>query len=378
MPALRSPKRKNWPTGLYSARVKGRVYYRWLDPRTKKYVGLGSDFDHAKAAATQKNAELLSDPVQRLLDRIERRGKAISMGTAVNAWVGHLRSSQTGRGDDVRGLSEKTLSDYEGYGRRFCAHFGKDEMLAGITLQQVSDYLDTYEGKARARNMARGLLIQLWDFARAKGWVYGENVPEQTLKLDHAVRSHRLDFAQFEAIVQLAEKSPDDAWFGPAARFALYCDQRRSDVSNVPAAAWDGATGVLVFVQEKTRHKVTLTAGPKLRKAVEDCLALDTVADGIIRKPGRRDFVSPDMLTKTFARLRDELIAQRHKAWRRYKTMKGRVDDGRPPWREIRSLGAALAKQAGLDAKGLAGHETAAMEALYQKGHAKTFAATSL
>lgn len=372
MPAKRTKQRQNWPIGLYAGKAKGVVYYRWLDPRSKKYVGLGRDLENAKKAAALKNQEIAADPVKRLLDRIDGKSPSTTFETAVKTWLAAVRSRKRGRGDDVQGVSEKTLQDYDGFGRRFRKHFGDETGIASIDLAAVAKYLDdTYAGKPRAYNYARGLLVQIWTVAISKGWVT-VNVPDQTMKAVHAVKRQRLTLDQFEAIVAAAQKSEEDAWFAPAARFALYCDQRRGDVAGVPESAWDGST--LVFEQEKTGAVVRVKAGERLRAAIKDCLAVAKVGEGIIRKPGRREAVSADMLTKTFSKLRDELIVKRHKAWRRFK----KTSDSKPTWHEIRSLGAKLAKDAGLAAGALAGHATAQMEAMYQKGHARTFEADSL
>ncbi|HET8883019.1 MAG TPA: tyrosine-type recombinase/integrase [Solimonas sp.] len=386
LPASRSRLRRNWPTGLYSTVVKGVTYYRYLDPVTKSFRGLGSDFEVARQAAVARNNAISKTPVQRYVDKLNGEA-SVAFAKACDAWLSTVRNRKSGRGDDVRERSESTLRDYEGYARRFQEHFGADKAIDKITLRDVSEYLDTFTdaGKMRAHNMARGLLVQVWDVAVAKGWTK-TNVPDQTLKVTHEVQRKRLTVPQLESILAAAKAEPADAWFDPAARFALYCDQRRQDVATVPKSAWknkaltveqdaDEQGHPLEMKQSKTGHVVRVTVGPLLRAAITECLALKpSNASTIIRKPGRRKPVSRDMLTKTFQRIRDDLIARKHKAWKGFTP----ETPGKPSWHELRSLGAHLAEQAGKNAKDLAGHETDQMAKTYQQGHTKVYEAESL
>jgi hypothetical protein len=373
MPIRRSAKRRNWPTGLYANTVDGTTYYRFRDPVTRRFTGLGTDFEVARQVAANRNAEIAKDPLQKYTEKLSGVLPVKPFSAVCEAFLGDVRNRRTGRGGAARQRSDKTLSDYGGYCRRFEDHFGGSTPFASIALADVSDYLDTYGDKMRARNVARGLLVQIWAAGIARGWAT-ENLPARTIKVAHAVARQRLTMAQFDSIVAAA-KEQGERWFAAACEFALYCDQRREDVSTMQASAWNAADGVLAFVQEKTGHAVVVTAGPKLRAAIERCLVLaPTRAKTIIRKPGRNTPVSDDMLTKKFSGLRDELIAARHPAWKAYKPK----TKGKPTWHEVRSLGAHLAADAGKDAKQLAGHATDQVARMYQQGHAKVFEAESL
>jgi enterobacteria phage integrase len=375
VPAHRQRARRNWPTGLYANTDKktGVVYYRYYDPQLRKFVGLGRDFNTARTAAANRNAELVQSPLEKYVKRLSGALPVRPFGLVCDTFLDDVRARRTGRGGTSRERSEKTLQDYEGYCRRFREHFGADTPMASITLAQISDYLDEYGNKKRARNMARGLLIQIWASAMARGW-HTENLPERTLKVAHEVMRQRLTIEQFEAITKHA-KDEGAAWFAAACRFALYCDQRRGDVASLPPKAWNEETDTLTFVQEKTGHVVIVKAGPKLRAAIDECLAIPPArASAIIRRPGRVEAVSDDTLTKTFQRFRDELIAKKHKAWKAYKPS----TPGKPTWHEIRSLGAHLAELAKKDARKLAGHAGEQMHRMYQEGHTKVFEAESL
>ena len=367
MPAPRRRIRQNWPIGLYETKAKGSVYYRWRDPNTRKFHGLGADFDVARTVAAQRNADIAKAPVQKYLDKLTDSAPSVLFSEACKAFLADLKNRKTGRGDDVRPRSASTIRDYGNYCRRFQEHFGEDALIGKIDLRQVSDYLDSYGTKFRARNMARGLLSQIWTLAISKGWAK-ENVPEQTLKLTHGVKRKRLTVPQYESVLAAAEP-----WFSAACRFATFCDQRREDVSTVEAAGWKN--GSLSFEQEKTGHVVHVKAGPRLTQAIEDCLANGPrTVKTIIRKPGRRQPVSDDMLTKTFSRIRNRLIAKKHDAWKGYKLK----SEGKPTWHELRSLGTHFADVADKDSKSLAGHATEEMNAEYKKGHKRVFHAESL
>jgi enterobacteria phage integrase len=373
MPIRRSAKRRNWPTGLYSNVVGGVTYYRYRDPITRQFSGLGTNFEVARQAAANRNAEISQSPLQKYTEKLSGAVPAKPFTDVCAAFLGDVRARRTGRGKDSRERSDKTLSDYAGYCRRFQDHFGERKPFASITLAEISDYLDTYGDKLRARNVARGLLVQIWAAGLARGWAK-DNLPERTIKVAHAVARQRLTNQQFESIVSAARQQ-GDAWFAAACEFALYCDQRREDVSTMPVRAWNAAQDTLTFVQEKTGHAVVVRAGPKLREAIERCLAVEpSDASTIIRKPGRNSPVSDDMLTKKFSAIRDALIGERHPAWKAHKLK----SKGKPTWHEVRSLGAHLAACAGKDAKQLAGHATDQVAKMYQQGHAKVFEAESL
>lgn len=366
MPAPRRRIRRNWPTGLYESVVKGTTYYRWLDPITKAFRGLGTDFETARNVATLRNQALAKPLEKKYLDRLDGIS-SITFRAAVEAFLRDVMARETGRGEDVYGRSEQTLRDYRGYCQRFRNHFGDETPLAALDLRQISDYLTTYGDKNRARNVARGLLIQIWTLAVSKGWA-PKNYPADTLKVQHAVQRKRLTVEQFESLASTAEP-----WFNAALRFALYCDQRRGDLADVPASDWDGER--LVVDQSKTGHLVRITAGPLLKRAIKDCIACGAKnVPTIIRKPGRSEPVSADMLTKEFARVRDKLIMDRDPAWSGFK----RTSPGKPTWHELRSLGGVLAEIGKKDQKALAGHATAEMVRLYQQGHRRIFEADSL
>ena len=372
MPAPRAQRiRRNWPTGLYHSVVNGTTYYRWRDPNTGKFHGLGADFDVANSVAAQKNAEISKAPVQKYLDRIAGAIVSVSFAFACDAWIADVKGRKTGRGDNVRGRSKVTIQDYIWYAERFRRYFGDDTLIRNISLQQVSDYLDSYGTKLRGRNIARGLLVQIWRLAVSKGWVK-ENIPDKTIKITHAVKRKRLMIPQYESIIKAAEEA-SEAWFSGACRFALFCDQRREDVTTVEAAGWKD--GVLSFEQEKTGHFVHVKAGPLLAQAIEDCIANGPrTVKTIIRKPGRRQPVSDDMLTRTFAKFRDELIEKKDPAWKGFKPK----SEGKPTWHELRSLGVHFADLAKKDPQSLAGHASKAMTEEYKKGHKRVFHAESL
>ncbi len=331
---------------LYPAVVDGRTYYRFKDPKTGKFVSLGSDLGAAKKAAGILMSRRQTDAVARLVARVD------SPGATVKEAIAEFSKALAGRiNRHGAPLSDATLRDYANMLERYERHHG-GRAIGSITHGEIADWLAPVP--ARQANMLRGLLVQLWTFAVARGWA-DANVADKTLKVDAPKTRRRLYLPDYQEI--RAAAAP---WLAGAMDLALYSLQRREDVVSLPVSAWDADAGVLVLEQGKTKKGLSITAGPQLRAAIELCLSLPPAGASTIVRDGTGS-VMPDDFTDAFAAARDSIG--------RFAEMAPRT---RPSVHEMRSLGAALFLWECRDlalVQALLGHETAKQTLEYLRGH---------
>ncbi|WP_293371452.1 tyrosine-type recombinase/integrase [Nevskia sp.] len=331
---------------LYPAVVNGRTYYRFKDPKTRKFVSLGSDLAAAKKAAGILMSRRQTDAVTRLVAKVD------SPGATVSAAIADFSKALAGRiNRHGAPLSESTLRDYANMLERYERHHGT-RSIGGITHGEIADWLAPIP--ARQANMLRGLLVQLWTYAVARGWAEG-NIVDKTLKVDAPKTRQRLLMPDY---LEIRAAAP--AWLAGAMDVALYSLQRREDVVDLPVSAWDAKAGVLVLEQGKTKKGLSITAGPQLRAAIELCLSLPPTSAKTIVRDGVGS-LDPDDFTDAFAAARDSI--------ERFAEMAPRT---KPSVHEMRSLGAALFLWECRDlalVQALLGHETAKQTLEYLRGH---------
>lgn len=337
-PRPRKSGRRGWPDNLYADRKGGRTYYRYRHPQTGQFHGLGSDYQAAAKAARLLNARLMGGTLD--VDRLVAKVEAIDAPFREIAarFKQHLRERRNRRG---RPLAEKTLVEYERMVDTAAAAWGERE-TAAITRRQAAEFLRRFP--ARTANAYRSVLRQLFAFAIAEG-IRDDNPIEGTLKRTEVVQRQRLTLEQFRKIHKAAPH-----WFQCAMDLALQTLQRREDL------VWirfddEREPGWLFVDQQKveghgTGH-IRIRIGPQLRAVISRCRD-DIVCPYMIhRRPirTRREYieakdhpfqVAPEMLTRTFQRLRDQLGVAAELA-----------PHERPSFHEIRALGADLYRKAG-------------------------------
>lgn len=263
-----------------------------------------------------------------------------------------------------RKLSARTLADYTDRLERAREHFGAARLIAEIETVDVSAYLDARP--ANSGNKDRAVLLTLWRFALSKG-LATINAVAPTLRARDTKQRTRLSIEAFRAI--RAAAAP---WFQIALDLALVTLQRRGDL--VAIRYDDVRDGCLHVAQGKVEHhgtgRVAQRIGPQLAEIIARSRA-DAIASPFVlhRMPAkrRREYlagkehwsqIEPEMLSREFQRLRDGLHL--------YDTL---PMPERPTFHEIRSLGAALYRDAGADPQDLLGHEDKEMTAHYLAGH---------
>ncbi len=326
MAGSRSPMRRKWPPNLYPSVSKGRTYYRYKNPKTGKFVSLGSDFEAAKKVVLAQNAKLVEDPVARLMAKIERPAR--TLGEHLIWYDEEVLANKT--------LAEKTRKDTAQMITTIARRIGVHRDIGVIDRRAIAEFLGSFP--PRMSNRYRSLLGQIFRHAVAQG-LRDDNPVDMTIKRDFEVKRERLPWEHFERIYAAAAP-----WFKCSLDLARWSLQRREDLTLIEASAW--TDGKLAIRQKKVEGHGTgllrITPGPQLRMAIIGCLnsaergdcpfLIHKVPERIVKADWKRHHkqVAPEMLTRTFAELRDQVIPE-------YARM---APGERPSFHEIRAMGA--------------------------------------
>lgn len=355
--AARPRKRKH--RGLEPNLYESGGTYIYRNPRTGKRHGMGSDKAKAQSAARVLNARLVTGAD--LVARVEGTD-GLTLGAAIEAF-------RRDRVDSASKLAPGTRANKR-YALARLAKDRGDMPLEQITTRWCAEYLDEHY-KGEPYRYHRALLAQVFQFARTKGWM-DDNPIEPTSKSDtgYSKQRRRLTPGQFQAIYDQAEP-----WFQVAMELALVCLFGRAEVA---AARYDHIVdGRLRYIRKKTRTRShTAYVAIELTPAIEDILQrsrlvppvspyiVHRVHQRITAETRARDHwsrVTDDMLSKTFARLRDKVPEIARLEPRQ-----------RPTFHEIRSLGSKLLEETGADLgeiQVLMGHADENMTQHYLDGH---------
>lgn len=363
-PRPRKSGRRSWPPNLYAQTKGGVVYYTYRHPQTGKRYGMGTDYAKAAQAARLLNAKLMT------AKGVEDMVREVMAGASVlfSDFVGTFRDEILPAHRDKHGkpYAAKTLADYQRRCGIIAAQAWAGRFVQDVTRRDVAGFLDAQS--ERTSNIYRHLLDLIFRQAIAKG-LRDDNPAAETIKKVAAVQRQRLPYEAFCAIRDAAEP-----WFQNALDLALQTLQRREDLVEM---RFDHiADGVLSVQQQKVeKHgtgNIRIAVGPELAAVIARCR--DDVASPYLihRRPKRlrREYaekkghwtkLAPEMLTREFQRLRDELKLFDHLPMA-----------ARPSFHEIRALGGDLYLQAGwskADVQALMGHSSERMTEHYLDGH---------
>jgi integrase len=324
----RASRNKTLPPNLYKTTARGKTYYVYRNPQTKKSKSLGTD-----GALAQKTARLLNAKLSHSLDVEALAAKVLKSSEPLTDYVKRyltvlLPARRSRKGN---ALSPKTLHEYTVQLRHVDEALGAID-VAQITRRHITDFLERFP--PTLRNRYRSLLHGLFAHAVAEGRC-AENPVAGTLKSTEIVARPRLTMAEFCATYRRAEP-----WFRRAMAIALRTLQRRNDI-----AAWtyenNVADGYLLVTQHKTNARLRIRMTRQMRKA------LGTGTGHIVHRDGAP--VSQDMLTRAFQSARPSGV--------------------RATFHEIRALGAVLLSEQGIDPQALLGHADPQMTRVYLDRH---------
>jgi len=363
-PRRRNAKNRDLPPNLYP---NGR-YWQYRNPITGKKTSINKPLAEAIKLARVANAKLAplmaddgallalitgeeAPTVKRLLQRFELE------------WL------------PTRGLAESTAKEVRIKLERYRADFS-GKLVGQIDVLAMADYLDQFTNNAYTKH--RGLLIQVWDFAVAKG-LAERNVADMTLKKKEAEKKRQRHTLEGVQKILSADTTPD--WLRRAIRLALLSLQRREDLVTWQRTAVDMAEGIIRVSPGKTAGyenpiHLEIEMGPDLRAVVQECLADPIAGPTLLRyRPMARrreqidakqhwSAITENYLTNEFRKARDAAHAY------------DQIEDprARPTVHELRALGAWLYEQQGYPleyVQALMGHADGEMTAYYQGGHVK-------
>ncbi len=358
------------PPNLYAEKRDNAVYYVYRYPvKGKKYGtrhGMGRDRTQAIIAAQQLNSMLIME--ESLVDRVLGRANLFS------DWLEKYLQIRI----DENALAEKSLKMLKYDISLMDEKLGKIP-VADISVFHCSEFLETWtkDNKRRMAGRMRSQLIKCLDYAASNGMIE-HNPAEKTLPISAKVQRQRLTKEQFDIIYQLAPPHIQNAMM-----LGLITLQRREDIAAMKFK--DIKDGYLYVAQQKTakakkgarenaKNKAAhlmIKVNMELEETIANCRRTGILSQHLIHhihgrrsagathtqvKPGMP--LQPDNITRGFATARnksglfDKLAANE-----------------RPTFHEIRSLGAHLYKEQGIDPQALLGHTDAKMTKHYLDGH---------
>lgn len=327
----RSKANKALPPNLY----RNGKYFQYKHPQTGKFHGMGSDRAAAIQAANHLNAELIL-PIS-LVERV------LAPKLTFSKWVDTYRELL-----QRRNFSPTTERQRTWQIDTLVAALGS-KPLAQITTRDIAQFLDARP--PRMSNVFRALLNDCFNEAIAKGHLT-VNPVAVTKNAKVAVQRQRLELNEFLAI--RAEIEPV---MQSTLDLALITLQRREDLI---ALKWsETANGVVMVTQHKTGTRIRIHITPSLARVLENCRSKFDTEWVLHRREttGRYEAGDPlhtDFVTRRFQTTRDRLDL--------YPNLKPAE---RPTFHEVRSLGARLYEEAGMDPQALLGHKNAKMTKVY-------------
>jgi integrase len=257
-------------------------------------------------------------------------------------------------------------------------YFGKMP-LSDISIFHCSAFFEQWTNQSKNRMAARmrSQLIKCFDFAIGHGYI-SENPANKTLPITALVQRKRLTLQEFQVISDLAAPHIKRAMM-----LALLTLQRREDIAEMKFS--DIKDGFLHVVQQKTEKSkkrarfdsknraafLRILVTPKLKELITICRSSGVLSKYLIHHLHSRKSsgafnssvdkgmpLQPDNITRGFASARNRSGLFDHLSPKE-----------RPTFHEIRSLGAHLYEQQGIDPQALLGHTNANMTAHYLDGH---------
>lgn len=340
-PRRRNPENEDLPKWLNKV---GRGGYEYTRPTDKKRFYMGRDREYAIHTAKGLNAIYIP---QLLTKRVLGRG--LSLDDFLDSHFETIMAE--------RELAEITKVDYRQKLVHIRQAFGPDTPDQQ-TVRTIADFLDGYP-KTQS-NRYRALLSIIWRYAVAKGWA-SHNPVAETIPKKERVKRKRLTLADYRAIWTQGTSEQRNAF-----DLALYTLQARSTLVNIRRQ--DFKDGVLKVSRSKTGVRIKIHVTRQLQAVIDRCRSDGVFSHWLLHRPGgsrRRQMVGqklrPETLSRWFQDARDKTYL---------------YDDlptlECPSFHEIRSLGAHLMEQAGIDKaiiQALLGHKEAKITELYLDRH---------
>lgn len=367
-PRQRSRKHRDLPENLEpdTKQVNGQsvVYYRYRFPDGRR-KSLGRDKAHAIAVAKALNEKLSCPTVQQAAAAIlGDSGENPALSSVIEQFRQHYLTGKR--------YSKRTMAEIDFKLANYSDLWG-DQRIRSFTTLQLAQFLNDKPVSAYVKH--RKLLMDLFGFAGHQGLI-DSNPAAMTLAKSDADRQKKRQRHTPEGYQAIRDAAPD--WLKRAMDIALRSLQRRGDLTRLHRDQVDMTAGTIRVMQEKTKQYqkpvyLEIQMGPELKVAVQACMGTGIPCPYLIHyRPARmqsRDrqgkmhpfAVTDDHLTKTFAKVRDEVGVYSH------------LEPGeRPTFHDIRALGIWMYQKAGFPPEyinALSGHASDKMREHYAEGH---------
>lgn len=375
MPPKRRPGNRDLVPNLYpNPSTSGVVYYRYRDPRTGLFHGMGSDKAAAIKDAKALNAAITAQMASQRVSGIVARPSGMRMSALI---LRHLEycEKQHKKGK----LAASTLRTKKSLGNTIARAKG-DIDVAHFSVTDAMEILEAYLGcenpRERMAQAIRSEGIEIFKTAAAIG-VATANPFSTTRGLSVDVQRARLTLESFRLIHAASQRHALPAWCPRSIELAIVTAQRREDVANIEfrprsgATAWvDGQT--LYVVQQKTGTRIAIPLSLRLDALeLELSEVLARCRDNVVSRyavhhsrgnqgsrPG--DQVWKDTISRRFADARNAAAADAtNPLWEPEKNP--------PTFHELRSLAERLYNdQGGIDTQVLLGHKDPRSTAIYK------------
>jgi len=360
------PKRrshKDLPDNLYPATDSrdGVTRYRYRDPRTGKFHGMGVDKAAAIADAKALNAILLQAH-----SRVSAIAVQIPDTPRLSAVI--LKHEELSESRHARGkLASNTLKKKRGYCNAIRKALG-DKPIGEVSVRDIADLLAKYEGRESAALECRKEAVEIWKTAMHEGWAT-DNTPEKTRPPEVEVKRSRLTLDNWRLVREAANGL--EPWIGLSMDLAIVTAQRVEDIGLMEFRPREGSTawiedGALWVIQGKTGRKVCIPLSLRL-----DVLGLEL---GEIVSRCRDTSLSRHLIhfSRSHSTAKRGNPVNRQTISRGFNTARDLAgitwDTGKtaPTFHEQRSLSIRLHTEQGDYAQALAGHKNEATTNVYR------------
>jgi integrase len=337
----------------------GREYYRYRDPRSGKFYGLGTDFSSAVSDAKALNAAIYASidksHLVKIMDVSPDDGSAL-FSEAVSRHIDiaiKLHAKER--------IADNTLKAKRSLSSIWNARLGK-KPINSISVRDIAQVLTEYadSGKERMAQALRSEAIEIFKTAIAEG-LCSNNPASLTRNPSPEIKRSRLSFEVFKAVYDACKH----VWLKNAMALAIVTAQRREDISL--ARFSDIRDGYWWCIQAKTKNRIAIplelrleVLGLSVGDVIRQCRSTGIVSNYLIhqtRPRGNSPVGSPiwkDTISKAF---HEEIMAI------------GVEWGGKSPptFHEIRSLSERLyTAQGNVNTQNLLGHKDPRSTSIYK------------
>jgi uncharacterized protein YbjQ (UPF0145 family) len=369
-PRQRTDANKDFPVGLYTKRVRGKLrYYFVREDGTEKWFPIGVARGDAIAAAHAYNAKYRVQQMA-ISERGDKYNKPLSHWVPVV--LQRVRKEEK--------LGANAISTFEADCNRLVDQFGT-VMSKAVNLETVNAYLElNCSGKSNnVYNRKISFLRKVFDYLCDMSAMAANPAELKKVKPKDEKKRQRMDLDAFKQIEAAAP-----LWLKTAMNLALQTTHAVLEVSRIkyrdceyfPTPVIEN--GLEVFgvmrihrqkVQKKEASRVAIPITAALKQIIDASRQDHILSPYIVHK--RKTDSNPvskevthetqlvsTLISRTFSELRDDLGIYDHLE-----------KESRPTFHEIRALSIHLFTQMGIDPQARAAHTDSKSTKIYQRGH---------